>query len=406
MNYNLWDSFFNQNEGGYDRFKNQWDRIFPTEHQLWGVKNPVWVDTNDAWRLFLEIPELRQVLDKRASMMSSNKPCLYNKDGEKVTDHWLNSLIQNPNPSQSWADVVYSIAIMDGLYSNAFAYSPERSLGIHNLIVPVPSDKIQLLLSGKRLKQMDQEGLIDGYKFQYDDNKIERIDTNDMLYFMTPDGMNLVNPSSRIEALKYPLSNLRAQYHKRNVLLENMGAIGILSAQQNDQGGAIPLTPEEKKQIQKDWYKRSKDEIMITETSVNWVPMSYPTRDLLLFEEQTADKIALVDAYGLNYNIFSTEKGATFSNVRDSLRMVYNDTIIPETQQIYDTIIKSYGLDVEGYYLKAEFNHLAILQTDEESKANVMKTRAETLEKIVSLGVELSQDEIKDLIKLNNENMY
>ena len=76
MNYNLWDSFFNYSDGLTDRFKTQFERIFPIEHQLWGVKNPVWIDTNDAWRLFLEIPELRQVLDKRASMMSSNKSCI------------------------------------------------------------------------------------------------------------------------------------------------------------------------------------------------------------------------------------------------------------------------------------------------------------------------------------------
>jgi hypothetical protein len=208
---------------------------------------------------------------------------------------------------------------------------------------------------------------------------------------------------SRVETLKYPLSNIRASYHKRNVLLENIGAIGILSAQNNDLGGAIPMTPEEKKKIQNDWYHRQKDEVIITEANVDWKPMSYPTKDLLLFEELTADKLALIDAFGLSYNCFSQEKGATFTNVRDSIRMVYQDTIIPETQQMYDSIVKQFGLDAEGYYLKADFSHLPILQDDQESKAITQKIKAETLEKIAGLGVALSPEEIRILTDLNTQ---
>jgi hypothetical protein len=83
-----------------------------------------------------------------------------------------------------------------------------------------------------------------------------------MVYLVSDDGMNIIKPVSRVETLKYPLSNIRASYHKRNVLLENIGAIGILSAQNNDLGGAIPMTPEEKKKIQNDWYHRQKETLI------------------------------------------------------------------------------------------------------------------------------------------------
>ena len=167
-------------------------------------------------------------------------------------------------------------------------------------------------------------------------------------------------------------------------------------------GGAIPMTPEEKTTIRNDWYRRSKDELMITESQVNWQPMSFPTKDLMLFEELTADKIAIIDAYGLSINLFSTEKGATFSNVKDSIRMVYTDTIIPETQSMYNSLMKQLGLDKE-YYLKAEFHHLPVLQADEKSKAEVTKLKAETLEKIAALGVQLTPEEIRHVTGLDNE---
>jgi len=401
MEFNVWESFFG-NRDQEDRYIDQFNRMFPLTNQMWGVKEAVWIDTSDAWKLFLEIPELRAVLDKRASMMKSNKPYLCNEDGEVIENHWFNDLINNPNPTQSWSDVVYSMSIQDGLYSNVFAYTPKRSFDIRNLFVPLPSNHIEIFLSGKRLNQMETGGLIDYYKFMYDDQNSERIEVEDMVYLTTQDGMNLVKPHSRIQSLRWPLSNLKAQYHKRNVLLENLGAIGILSAQQNDMGGSIPMTPEEREQIQKDWYKRSKDELVITESNVNWQPMSYPTKDLMLFEEQTADKLALIDAYGLNYNIFSSEKGSTYANVRESIKMVYTDTIIPETQAMYDSIGQQLGLDKEGIYLKADFSHLAIMQVDREKEAQVLKTNAEALEKLQILGIPLSTEEMKKILNIEN----
>ena len=402
MNGNFLTNLFKNGNEYTNRFINQVTGRMPYANQVWGKKEAVWVDTNDAWRLFIEIPELRAIIDKRAEMMSTNKPCLYDMNGDKVESHWLLDLFANPNAMQSWSDVVYSLSVQDALYSNAFAYCPKRSFDIRNLIVPLPANKIQINLSGKKLQAMDSEDLITNFKFTYDDDSKEIIEWQDMLYFTTDDGMNVVKPISRIDSLRYPLSNLKAQYHKRNVLLENIGSIGILSTTNNDMGGAIPMTPEEKETIRKDWYRRSKDELMITESQVNWQPMSFPTKDLMLFEELTADKIAIIDAYGLSINLFSTERGATFTNVKDSIRMVYTDTIIPETQSLYNSFMKQLGLDQE-YYLKAEFHHLPILQVDEKDKAEVTKLKAETLEKISALGVELTPDEIRSVTGLDNE---
>lgn len=391
-------SAFVDNYANTDRYRNLTRQIFPPAVQIWGKKEAVWLDTGDAWRLFIDIPELRSVVNKRATMMSSNVPTLFDKDGNLVTDHWINDLINKPNGVQSWSDVVYSMSVQDALYSNVVAYCPLRSFGQRNLIITLPNNKIKINLSGKKLKQMEMNDLITSFVFTYDDGSKETIELQDSIYLTTADGMNIVRPISRIDSLRLPLSNIMASYNKRNVLLENLGAIGILSAQSNDMGGAIPMTPEERQKIQKDWYRRQKDELIITESNVNWQPMSYPTRDLMLFEELTEDKLAIIDAFGLNYNLFSSDKGTTFSNVRDSIRMAYTDTIIPETQQIYDSMIAQWGLQGE-YYLKADFNHLPILQDDENQKATAHKTKVETVKMINEL-VPLTEDQLKQLLDL------
>jgi hypothetical protein len=392
-------SAFVDNYANTDRFSQLTRQIFPPAVQIWGKKEAVWLDTGDAWRLFIDIPELRAVVNKRATMMSTNVPILFDKQGNVVENHWVNDLINKPNAVQSWADVVYSMSVQDALYSNVVGYCPLRSFGIRNLIIALPNNKIQINLSGKKLKQMDRENLIDSFTFTYDDGTTEKIELQDAVYLTTADGMNIVRPISRIDSLRLPLSNIMASYRKRNVLLENLGAIGILSSQSNDMGGAIPMTPEERQKIQKDWYRRQKDELIITESNVNWQPMSYPTRDLMLFEELTEDKLAIIDAYGLNYNLFSSDKGATFTNVRDSIRMAYTDTIIPETQQIYDSLMAQWGLKQEGYYLEANFDHLPVLQEDQNQKVSAHKTKVETVKMIAEL-LPLSEEEVRQLLDL------
>jgi len=394
LNLNFLEAFFGISIDDNSRYIDRIRRVFP-DVQVWGQKTAIWVDTNEAYKLFIEIPELRAVIDKRATMQASAKPYLYDKQGNEVTNHWVLDLIAQPNPSQTWGDFIYSISVQDALYSNVFIYAPKRSFNVVNLAVPLPASKIKINLSGRKLKQMDQKGLVDSYEFTYDNGDNEKLDVKDVIYIATSDGINLINPSSRIASLKYPLSNIKATYNKRNVLLENIGAIGILSANNSDIGGPIPMTPEEKEKIRKDWFRRSKDEIIITESAVNWQPMSYPTKDLLLFEELSADKMAIIDIYGLNANLFSSEKGSTYSNVRDSIRMVYQDTIIPETQSIYNSIMDKLGLTAEGYTLQAEFNHLPIMQPDEEKSAQTAKLRAEALEKLQALGVITTPEEAR-----------
>jgi hypothetical protein len=402
FNPNFFESWFGISIFNDDkRFINEWRNSFdPYSSRIWGQKTAIWVDTEDAYKHYIEIPELRTVIDKRASMMASNIPILFDSNGERIENHWFLDLIEQPNPTQSWADVIYSLSVNDALWSSAFAYCPKRSFGIRNLMLPLPSDKMKIKLSGKKLKQMDADGLISGFEFCYDDD-IESLTFDDVIYLATTDGVNIINPSSRIESLKYPLSNIKAQYHKRNVLLENIGAVGILSAKNSDMGGAIPMTAEEKKDIQSSWYRRSKDEVIITESDVSWNPMSYPTKDLMLFEELNADKIAIIDAYGLNSYLFSSEKGSTFSNTKEGIRMAYQDTIIPETQHMYDSIAQQIGLHDEGITLIADFSHIPSLQADENLKAQSMKIKAEAIEKIIAAGVELDEEEIREISGLN-----
>ena len=369
MQSNFWTNIFGLSSGKNDNLARMLSR---QQNKFWGNTKPTWIDTDKPYDLYVQIPELRTVINKRAIMMSSAVPKVCDLEGNPIESHWVKDLIAKPNPTQSWSDVMYSLAVNDGLFNNSFAYCPKRSFDVRNLLVPLAGNQIKIVGTGKYLDQIDTEGLIKEFQFWYDSEKKDTIQVEDMIYLNTPDGINLLNPINRIDTLKYPLSNIMAQYNKRNVILENMGAIGILSSKKSDMGGALPMTPEEKDEIQQDWVSRNKDKLVMTEADVDWTPMSYPTKDLMLFEELTEDKMAIIDAYGLSYYLFSQAKGSTFTNVKEGMRMSYQDTIIPETNQMYATISHQLGLQDEGLYIKPDFSHIPILQDDKNQEANTV----------------------------------
>jgi hypothetical protein len=80
--------------------------------------------------------------------------------------------------------------------------------------------------------------------------------------------------------------------------------------------------------------------------------------------------------------------------------MSYQDTIIPETQQMYSTISHQIGLVNEGLELVPDFSNVAVLQDDENAKSSALNERAEALNKIIEAGVELSEDEKRALLMI------
>ena len=174
----FWTSLFGFSSGKTDKLM---ELINNRSTEFWGQKTPVWVDTNKPYDLYIRIPELRTIINKRALMMSGAVPKLLDKDGQLVENHWVNELIKKPNPTQSWSDVMYSLAVNDGLFNNSFAYCPKRSFDVRNLLVPLPSNKIKIAGTGKLLDQIETEGLIKNFEFWYNNKEHEIVEVTDMI---------------------------------------------------------------------------------------------------------------------------------------------------------------------------------------------------------------------------------
>lgn len=367
-----------------------------------GVVSPVWVSTTDKFALYYEIPELHAVINRYAKMIASANPIIVNDKGEiqKTNGNTIFKLIDRPSAMQSWGTMMYMIAVNKCVTNNALIYAPKGSFGALQLL-PLAFNNVKIVPTGKNLISADLGSFIE--KFQIPTSVVDSYKDfypQDVVYLTEPDGINLFNTKSKIDTLKYPLSNLKKQYEKRNVLLSNMFSLGILSSDNGDGISSVPLQPQDIVQMRKDMKQRHDGEIIITDKTLKFNPMTFPTKDLMLFEEMTADKLAIIDEYGLNQHMFGQGEGgngSTFSNVEMGERQAYNSTIIPDTEIIYDELTKQLGLDREGLYLVPDFSHISVLKDDEKTNAESLLKRAEAVSKINEL-TPLSTEEMRKLL--------
>lgn len=357
-----------------------------------GSKEPVYIDTDKPYELYNSISELRQVVDKKATMFSNMEIKLVDKQTkEAVEDKELSNLLQNPNVFQSMNKWLRSYKTQEQIYGNQFMYANKpSSLSKYPVsLINISPKYLTPVLTGKVFDQVNIDGVISKYK--YKDGSTERYyETKDILYTKIDDLDNPVIGTSPLTSLVFPLSNTKLAYQYRNVIMAEKGAIGILSNRSSDQVGPIALKKEEKDAINKMYTSdygigNGQKRVIITNNELNWQPMTYPTKDLLLFEEVDANKLTIVDHFGLNINIFSN-KNATFENVKNALIQCYQDTIIPEADEFMQALTKFLNID-KRFELNASFDHVQILQQDKEREENVLSKRVASINQLVSIGV-------------------
>lgn len=352
--------------------------------------------------LFNEVPQLRLVIERRATMMS-NVVFEEWKDGKLVNDSEIVSRLNNPNALQSRSEFFAQREAQMCLFGNAFTYNHKGSAlaAVPSAMWNLPTGELEIMRTGKMFRQTEKDEIIRGVKIFSGRNQEDSFIYSDLWHsnmITIDDPLMGVSP---LLSLKMPLSNIKEAYKYRNVIMAEKGAIGILSNEFKEGSGGFPLTNGERKRVEESYQRNygtsdQKSKIIMSQANLKWQPMSYPTKDMMLFEEVSDDFRTIIDMYGLNRNIFSFESGSTFSNVFEGLKMAYQDTIIPVMKTYARELSEQNGLDWEGnHYIKASFDHIPVLAEDEGKQSDILKKKAETADKLIASGV-MSVEEIRN----------
>lgn len=374
--------------------KNKYKMFFvPNSNQILGKNQALWVDVDAPYDLFNTIPMLNSVIRKKALMFANMELKLVDvKTNEPIDDSEFYRLIQNPNPTQSMNVWLRNFKEQEQVYGNQFIYKnkPSRLTKYPSSLQNVSPKYLKVNLTGKYFDQVTMEGIVKNYELVNMPQE-KPFDVKDILWTRISDLDNPLVGVSPIKSLKFPVSNSKAAYEYLNVISTEKGAIGILSNQTKDAVGALPLDPDERKEIEQQYgkdYGLSEDQrkIILTNASLAWTPMSYPTKDLLLLEQIDKYDLAIIDHFGLNANIFSS-KSATYENVVNSLKLCYQDTIIPEADEFAQSLTSFLGVDKTKAKIIASYDHIPVLSKDLNSQISTIDMLVNSLTNMIQANL-------------------
>lgn len=399
---------------GVDRFVSSPSQAF---NQLFQAGNAQWERiVGEEAEIFDTTGILQVILNKKASMKSvgiwRHQKMLPDGTWEDLKKTAMIDFMNKPNVLQSKDEYLKEFSLHRDIFGGAFVYKlmgsalAETPLALWN-IVPY---EMTIKTSGLIYEQSDINEIIKEYVYNEAGSAKKVYKADEILLRKLYNAKNPILLVSPFLGLNMEISNIRGAMGYRNVILRKKGAIGILSNRSKDSQGGIPLSEPERKRIEKQYQKDhgigdEQMQIIITNADLNWQPTNYPTNELMLFEEITEDMKRIIDRYGLNDKLFSAEQGSTLSDsgskMLEAQRMVYQDTIIPESEDDAKAFSDYLGLTEKGERLILDYSHIQALKDDEVKASQVTERQARAF--AILAGMEtggFSRDEAAEMVGL------
>lgn len=357
---------------------------------LYGLNNEI-----NHLRAYNECPPLKSIVGKRAKAFNVGKIDVYNKNTDKPATGPaaanFRNILKRPNPLQTQKQFF----AQHNTYLDIFGYCPVfivRPFGVPDSLTAIwniPPWIFDIQFSGAWLLQNSVDGIFVGYTMQWSTGLVTLPKEDVKLVFDDGFGtdmdINLCIPDSRLRSQEYNIFNIIAALKGTNTLIVNKGPTGILSNQAKDIDGHIPLPNGEKQSVQRDFSRYGivgqEFQVIITEANLSYQQIGSPMADLQLPETISNSVDMLCDAYGYYPELLARSKGVTFDNKEKAEKMLYNATIIPESESRIEQFSNAIMGQDNNIEYRASFAHIPALQAEVLQTAQARKESDTALEK-------------------------
>jgi hypothetical protein len=386
--YELVPEGYRPSIGGHDNFLFETNGTSTFHFQYSGY--------NSAQKAYERCPPVNAIINRKAQAYINGKTWVLNKQGKakgkeatSIEAKKLQALFKKPNPLQSWKQ----FEAQGYIYQQLFGYTivlPIKPVGFKENIDAtalwnIPPSMVDIEETNKLFYQSDTGGIIKQIVLNYKGTRTPlKVEDIYILKDFAPSFCSLVVPDSRIRALELPINNIIGAYESRNVLINYRGALGILSQDPGSgQYGTIPMSNNQKEELQQEFRRYGLSnhqwQFIITSASLKWQQMGISTKDLMLFEEIEADTMAICDSYNYPYQLMSSAKGTTFSNLNEGKKLLYQDATMPEAESMYEQWNQLFNTEAYGILIDKDYGHVAVLQEDKAQTAQARLTLNEAL---------------------------
>lgn len=354
--------------------------------------------SNNEMKLFRTTPEIYIPIMKKATMFSNGVFRVKDyKTNEVIENHPLIKALEKPTLTMSRNEWMVANCVNIHLYGNSYMYKnqPNPLSNPFKVLFPIlPNSEMVIKTTGKSYKMTEKNEIIESYKLQ---NNNDTFTTDEIIHIKTysEDGIKGISP---LEALQMPISNARASYGFNNVNQSKKGALGIISSNAKDEIGATNMADEDRLDLEKQFTEDygifdGQNPIKFSKAPINYQNLNYPIKDQMIFETINQAMQKVIDAIGLNENIFSRDKQSTFTNMNEGLKMAYQDSIIPFAELFCFALNDSLGLFDLGIYIELDYSHVPALQENQKDVATNAKVKSEALQGLVSIGYSIQEAE-------------
>src|ERR1035437_704402 len=359
------------------------------------IDQPAWLvmsNVHDYRQAVAENSVLYGCIDILASAASNGKKYLVDLNGKEVP--WTSGktgvkqarklFVDRPNPLQSVKEFNYERAYMYYTFGNNYVYlnNPLKTFDTDLLNVltmyNLPSEWTIVKQTGMIYDQVDLKGIIAMYCLtNYSPTK--EFTPDKIVHFNDINTSNVGNSivgSSRLETLKMPITNTQLAFEAMNVILKSRGMQGIIKANNKDATGTqIPMSALSKKEIDETFkvkygIQRDQNQFLISYSDIDYIKTIMNSKELGIYEEFSNNAMIISNGLKVPTELYKTYiQGATFENQIQAVRRLYQDNIIPHTENDDQYWTERLGMRNYGLELKTDWSHIPALQEAFKEKA-------------------------------------
>lgn len=387
---NAWDTF--RYGSGITGFANQPDFDFFIENGKMEWRR--FANESDYECLLAQCPPLAFTMFKIVSAFSQVDLWVenaHNNDARGRDKDWQ-ALLDQPNAYQTQGEFLEHALLYT--YMRGYCYAkPVYAVGFD---VPVAVHLIPPKMLRVELK--DEYKGVPFYKIRKDEsvrriwykcNGIEEeLNESELILFRDPKGMLdplTWLPLSRLTLLESPITGLISNYESGISTVQNRGAVGVISSDIGRSEVAVPLKPDEKKQLQDQYRNRygltkGKDPIMVTQAPIKYTPITWNSKDLCIHENHVGWFKDVADMFNMPFNLSAHATSSTYNNVSTDDRLLYQNCVKPAAKIFFAQY--QYGLKLQAKRL-----HLAWSYENVEALQPSKKEKAEGEQALINVGL-------------------
>ena len=356
------------------------------------------VSFNELIQVAQNVPHLNTVISRGAEMFSNMKITHVDKNDKEILNSPVLQLLNKPNPLQSIDAFIYDFYVYNAIYSENFGYKNYGSslAELPSVLWWLPPGWMKKNLSGKIYRQTKIEDIIENYTLMYDPIPFE---PKEIIHITDGIRQNIISRGNRLEVLQLPLSNIMAALKSQNTITTERGMIGFISNKgtKDMSGGAIPMSRDEKISLQKQYRNdngldANNGHVGIFQSTLEWTPMTFDVKQLMLFEGLEDAFCQICGAYGLDRKIFPQSILApsglgTTTDIENALKATYQNSLQPLANKLMNRFSEEFRLTEKGEKLVASYDHMPVMKEDQLVAEQAFNQNIQGLSKLLMDGV-------------------